>query len=150
MRSIYHIDKETGELVEGYPPYKFEVYSEAPMFISDTMNPTRHPMTGTVVESRRMWQDIDKATGCMTTSTHVPPKSKRQEWLKASSEERKKAMLKSIAQLDAGTAPLNEEQRELCRIQNDIVSDALNFNAHDVIGRKNSDSGKRYRRKYKR
>ena len=148
--TTYYIDENTLELKEGYPPLKIKVYGKAPIYLSDEMRPTRHPATGQVIESRKKWAETDKITGCLTLGKREPPKDRREERRQALAKDRREAMLKSVAQIDAGNAPLNEEQRALCKIQNDIVSDALNFNAHDVVGRKNSESGKRYRKRYKR
>lgn len=144
--ATYYLDEETLELKEGFPPLKIKVYGRAPMFLSDGMRPTCHPATGQVIESRKKWAETDKITGCITLPKHEPPRDLSRERAEKEKVKRKEAMLKAVAQIDAGTAPLNEEQRALCRIQNDIVSDALGFNAHDVVGRKNSESGKKYRR----
>lgn len=147
---VYHISKHTGELEEGYPAPEIVPFGVAPMISMGTIRPEVHPGTGEVVDTVKKWDEVNNVLGYTTHAKHSPAKSKRAEWLKQSSVERKEAMRKSIAQLDAGNAPLNEEQRALCKIQNDIVSDALGFNAHDVAGRKNSAEGKRFRKRYNR
>jgi len=144
----YYRDKETGEFKEGNPPPRERKYGEAPIFISDTIKPYYHPAAEKWTDSRSELNNLDKATGCITTDKIQPADPSRQKEAKAKRDkDRKEALLKSVAQIDAGCAPMTEETRAKCERQNEIVSAALNFDAFNVVGRKKNDKGKRYRRK---
>ncbi len=144
----YYFDKATQKMVEGYPPCKNERYGDAPFIITDTIDPYRHPATGTWVESKRALKDIDRACGTITTDKQIPADA---SWAKENRRRRQedmhKSMHKAVAQLDAGVVNMTEEVREKHRVQNEIVSSALGFDAFNVAGKKNDKRGKKYRRR---
>lgn len=145
---MYHLDKKTGEMVPGVPEPEFEPFGEAPYIQLDSMPAYRHPATGIVTDSRSALRQMDAATGTITTDRkQAPNKSRSLELRKQLDKDRHEALHKAVAQVDAGTAPLSEETRHLCEIQNKIVSDALGFDAFNVAGRKKNEKGKRYRRR---
>lgn len=145
---VYHIDKESGELKEGYPEPEFKPYGQAPYVIQDTIDKYYHPAAETWVESRSKLRQFDDMTGTITTDKKLPGNPSRQRDLE---KERRKdlhdSMHKAVAQIDAGTAPLTEETRALCDRQNELMSQRLGFDAFNVAGRKKNAKGKKYRRK---
>lgn len=149
-RQIYYFDKVKQKMVEGYPPCPNVRYGEAPFVITDTIDPYRHPATGTWVESKKALRDIDRACGTITTDKRIAPES---SWARENEKRRKqdlhKSMHAAVAKIDAGTVEMSEETREKCRLQNEIASAALGFDAFNVAGRKNDKRGKKYRRRGK-
>jgi hypothetical protein len=146
----YYWDAATRTFKRGHKPDTTPRYGEAPLVSTGNLTPQRHPMTGEVIDNLQKWEAADKATGCFTSGSDERAPDRRAEHARKRQEDYRQAREKAIAQIDNGTAPLTEETRELCRIQNDVVSNALNFNAHDVVGRKDSRNGKRLRKKFKR
>ncbi len=139
-------DAETQSMKSGYPPQR-KKNAEAPYVISDSMEPYRHPKALITVDSKSKLRDIDNVCGTITTDKLQPPDpSWRKEQERARREDHHKALHKSVAQLEAGTAPLTEETRAMCEARNEQISSALNFDAFNVIGRKKNAKGKRYRR----
>jgi len=143
---VYHIG-EDGKLVNGYPPPKNRVFARAPYIITDTIDAHYHHGACQWTESKSGLRQMDDATGTITTGSRLQPNLAP---IKRRAAERRKdlheSMHRAVAQLDAGTAPLTEEQRQLCERQNEIVSEALNFDAFNVAGRKKNAKGKKYRR----
>lgn len=145
---VYHY--RDGKLNEGPPP-RPETYGQAPFVIQDTIEPYRHPATGQWVESRAALNAIDKACGTITTDKHqsAEPYAKARE--KRRREESKRdvhqAMRRAINDIDYGMAPLTEETKAKCAIQDEIVSERLGFDAFNVAGKKDNPRGKKYRRK---
>lgn len=146
-KGFFHIDKETSELKEGFPP-PHEVYDKAPMFISDQMKAYVHPGTGIKTESKSELKRLDAASGCKTTDRIQPPDmTKRNQAAYAMEKDRKESLLKAVAQIDNGTAKMSEETRAKCIRENERVSNLLGFDAFNVVGRKKNERGKRYRRR---
>lgn len=142
-RRTYYWDKETQKFIEGYPPDPNPKFGVAPMFFSDEMPRMRHPKTGEVIDSRSRWRRVDKANGCITTSPTEKINRRPRKDYRQKSDEMMAAINKTIAQIDSGTAPMSEETRERCRQQNDLMSSALNFDAHNVLGRKKKNGTRR-------
>jgi len=147
MGKVYHYDKALGKVVEGYPVPQHDYFGDAPIFISDTIQPYRHPATGQWTDSRSTLRAIDKATGTITTDKKLAPDSskarreeerRRQDW--------KRCMREAVRMVDDGTAPMSEETKALCRRQNEIISAATGMDAFNVAGRKRDARGKRYRK----
>jgi hypothetical protein len=147
---LYHRG-EDGKFHEGLPPPKFQKFGEAPFVIQDTIDAYRHPMTGEVIESRSKLLATDRACGTFTTDKKQDCSTIRKSREKQLNTERKKdiheAMRKAVAAIDSGNAPLSEETRHKCELQNQIVSDALGFDAFNVCGAKNDKRGKKYRKR---
>ena len=143
--TLYYWDKKEGCLKEGYPPpaVEFPRYGEAPLYISDEMRPCRHPMTGQVIESRKAWAQTNKATGCIDCSEPIHKKERSKE---EKDKDWMQAMEKAIAQVDSGTAPLSEAQREACKRHNEAVSKEYGIDANNILGRKNTSGKKRHRK----
>ena len=144
----YHWDPETKTFKPGSKPTGIKQYAKAPYVISDTINqPFRHAASGELIESRSQLKATDKACGTITSGEPLPPApNRRAERKKLIDADRKAAQLKAVAAIDNGTAPLTEETRALCERQNEILSNALNFDAFNVAGRKSNGKGKRFRK----
>ena len=142
-----YFDREKQEFVEGSPPVR-KVFDKAPVVIADTIDPYYHPKACITVDSRSKLRDIDNACGTITTDKLQPPNPSRQSELKAKiKKDRHEALHKAVAQIDAGTAPMSEETRELCKKQNEIVANALpGLDPFNAAGRKSNVKGKRYRK----
>lgn len=144
---VYHIDKDTGKLKEGHAPCTDVKYGQAPYVIGDNIDPYYHPAAQCYIDSKSNLERVDKAYGTITTDKKLPPNDwSTRERARAVRKDQHDALHKAVAQIDAGTAQLNEEQRALCDQQNEIVSSALNFDAFNVVGRKDNVKGKRFRR----
>lgn len=130
------------------PPRRFQPFGQAPAIITDTIDPYYHPGTCKFVDSKSRLKDMDKACGTITTDKIQPSDSSwRKQKQKELADDHHKALHKAVAQLEAGTAPLTEETRELCTRENHRISSALGVDAFNVVGRKNDKRGKRYRRR---
>jgi hypothetical protein len=143
----FYWDKETQTFKRGYPPNPNPKHGTSAAIIMDTIDPYYHPASCTVVESRSRLKMIDKACGTITTDKPIPADPSWQKEREAAlKKDRHEALHKAVAQLDAGTAPLSEETREMCRIRNETVSRALGIDAFNAAGRINDPRGKRYKR----
>lgn len=146
---LYHY--RDGKLQEGPPPSNIKKFGEAPFVIQDTIEPHYHHGACRWTDSRSEINQFDKATGCITTDKRqdVAPYLRARE--KRLADERKKdinqAMQRAVNDIDYGMAPLSEETKAKCAIQNEIVSDALGFDAFNVAGRKKDPRGKKYRKR---
>lgn len=143
----YYWDQKKHKFVSGAPPAR-EVYDTAPFVISDSLKGAfYHHGACKWTDSRSELRAIDKATGCITTDKQIPADPSEQRRLKRERrEDGTKALLKSVAQIDAGTAPISEELQAKCDIQNEVISNALNMDAFNVVGKKNNAKGKRFKR----
>lgn len=148
MSQWYYLDKDTLELKEGFPPPRYDHFSDGPFIIQDTIEPYRHPMTGQVIESRKQLAETDKATGCITTDKYQAPDP---SWARAEAKKRhdswQRDLKKAVEMIDSGNHGLSEQKRQVCEDQNDRLSKALNFDAYNVAGKKNDKRGKRYGRR---
>lgn len=140
-------DREKKKFVEGSPPRR-EVFDQAPAIIQDTMDPYYHPKACVMVDSKSKLRDIDNACGTITTDKIQPANpSAQNERKRQLKKDRHEALHKAVAQIDAGTAPMSEQTRELCKKQNEIVANALpGLDPFNAAGRKNNARGKRYRK----
>ena len=140
-----------GELKEGPPPPKVEKYGQAPFVIQDTIDGFKHSASGEWIESRSKLRDTDRACGTITTDKPLdaaPYRREREEkQRRESKEDIHRAMRKAINDIDYGMAPLTEETRHKCAVQDEIVSERLNFDAFNVAGRKKNPHGKKYRKR---
>lgn len=144
----FYWDEEENKLKEGFPPRKTNFYGYAPNIIVDSISPYYHPAAEAYVDSRSKLQKIDKTFGTITTDKKLAPDPREQiERNRRRREDGTRALHRAVAQIDAGTAALTEEQKAKCSLQNEIVSNALNFDAFNAAGRKDDPRGKKYRRK---
>lgn len=144
---IFFWNPETNTFQED-PYHKIQRFGYAPAIHIDSMDPYRFPVTGETIDSKSKLKRLDKLHGTITTDKKIAPDPTWQnDQRKARDVDRKNARHKAIAQLDAGTAPLPEEVREICSRENERISKALNFDAFNVAGKKNDKRGKKYRRK---
>lgn len=137
---VSYYDKDEGCVKEGFPPQKQKRFGEAPYIISDTIEPYYHPAAEKFIESKSKLRRVDEDHGTITTDKMQPADPSRQNALnKARREDVRKSLMKAVAQVDSGTAPLTEEVREMCKRTNKIVTEASNrkFDAFNVAGRKN-------------
>lgn len=142
----YYWDKESQTFKEGNPPNPNPKLDQAPYYISDAMTPYLHPYTMQVVDSKSQLAKIDEKYGLITTDKKLDPNPAWQaQQERERANDRREAMLKAVAQVDAGTAPLSEETRALCEQRNDAISKALNFDAFNAVGRISNAKGKRYK-----
>lgn len=149
-KGTFYWDKEQQKMVAGYPPNPHPKQGEGPFIITDTIEEYYHPAAEKYVDSKSQLKMLDKACGTITTDKKL---SADPSWRKENDRKRKQdlhdSMHKAVAQLDAGTAPLDREVREKCERQNEIVSEALGFDAFNVAGRKANAKGKRFRKRRK-
>lgn len=144
----FYWDKEQQKFIKGFPPPRVEKFGEAPYIITDTIDPYYHPAAEAWTDSKSKINMFDNATGSITTDKPIPGNKNYTERIQRERrEDAKRSLRKAVAQVDSGNAPLTEEQRALCTRQNEIVSSALNFDAFNVVGKKNDKRGKKYRRK---
>lgn len=145
---VFYWDRDSKKFKPGYPPQRFEKFGEAPYVIQDTIEEYYHPAACVTVDSRARLRDLDKVCGTITSGEKLAPDPtwhKQQE--KARRKDLHECIHKAVAQIDAGTAPLNEEQKARCTAENERISNLMGFDAFNVAGRKNNAKGKRYRRR---
>lgn len=133
-RTVYYFDEESRCMKEGYPPQKFPRYGEAPMYISDEMKPYYHPAAQVMVSSKSKLKMIDNACGTFTTDK-FQSKSKQVQSEKRAARYREieEATKKAYEQVKAGQAPLNEEQRALCKRNDEILSSKLGWDVDSLV-----------------
>lgn len=147
---IYHF-AEDGKMVEGPPPVRFPKMGEAPYVIQDSIDAFRHSASGEWIDSRAKLRDTDRACGTTTTDKRedCTPFVRARE--KKTRDERKtdihQAMRRAINDLEYGMAPLTEEARHKCEINDRIISDRLGFDAFNAVGRKKDPREKKYRKR---
>jgi len=113
-------------------------FGQAPVFMSDVMEPYYHPAAQKVVESRSELKELDEKYGTVTTNKLLPPSdAKKKEAAKKRKAERMEAMKAAVEMVDAGTAPLTDEFKQLCKKRNEIISKRLGIDAQNIVGRKN-------------
>lgn len=121
-KGTFHINKETGECVEGYPPPKFEKFGEAPQVIFDSMPKTYHQAAMREVESRSEWNALDEIHGTITfgSAKDIKPKVDEANERKRRKEELRKASLEALNMYKQNpelvkqkVAKKAEEQREI-------------------------------------
>lgn len=137
-----------GKLVEGVPPPR-EVYDTAPVVIGDSIKRYYHPKMCRYTESRSELRCFDDACGTITTDKMIPadPSNQRRK-----DKERRKdlheAMQKAVAQLESGTAPLTDDQKALCTLENERLAQKYpNLDPFNCVGKKNDKRGKKYRKR---
>lgn len=150
-RKHYWYDKSLRKMVdfeERCPPPRVNHYGDAPMVIEDTTDAYYHPGACRWTESKSEIKQFDRACGTITSDKKLAPDP---TWANQQKAARRKdardSLFRAVEQVDAGTAPMTEETRQLCERQNEILSKALNFDAFNVAGRKNNARGKKYRRR---
>lgn len=147
---LYHLG-EDGKLKEGPPPDKTKRYGEAPFVIQDTIDGFKHAASGEWIESRSKLRDTDRACGTITTDKRQDAtpytRAREQRYKRELKADIHQAMRRAINDLDNGMAPISEETRAKCAVQDEIVSERLGFDAFNVAGRKKDPRGKKYRRK---
>ena len=148
-KTPFHIDRETGTVKKGYPK-RTPKFGKAPAVFADSLNePFYHHGACKMVDTRSGLRAADRDSGCVTTDRHEPadesPIRRRKEEVRKDLHE---AFRKSVAQLENGTAPLTEEQRALCRRQNEIVAAARpGFDPFNAVGRVTDPAGRRYKKR---
>lgn len=148
VKGTWYWDEEKREMVRGLPPPKHNEFGRSAYIISDSMEAYRHPASGELIESKSRLKKVDHMFGTITTDKKIPPDpTKAKQLERERHEDLRKSFRKSIAAVDAGTAPLTEEVRAKCAITNEIMSKALGFDAFNVAGKKNDPRGKKYRRR---
>lgn len=68
-KGLFHVDKNTLELKEGYPENPNPKYGEAPIVMFDSMPETYHDAACRPVESRKEWERLDKEYGTLTVGS---------------------------------------------------------------------------------
>jgi hypothetical protein len=132
----FYIDAN-GEAQAGYPPPRNIKFGDAPYFISDSMEPYRHPATGQVVESKSALRAIDNATGTITTDKKLPPDPSRNIRLRQEAKQKRMEHLREVVQLvDSGNAPLTEDLKQICKQRNQVIKETTGLDAFNVAGEK--------------
>lgn len=140
-------DSTKKKFVKGQPP-RPKTYGKAPAVIPDTLSDKfYHNGKCRETNSRSEINKWDQETGCITTGGHVPPDPTEYNRRKAARrKDSREALNKAVAAIDSGNAPLTEKQRFECELRNEVVSSALNMDAHNIVGRKDNAKGKRFKR----
>lgn len=121
-RAIYYWDKVEKKMIEGYPPPNFDRFGDAPMVIQDSITPYKHPASGIWVESRKALSEMDKATGTITQDKIVKADPRRDiEREKILDADRKQALHQAVERIRNGTAPLTDEMKAVCKIENEKI-----------------------------
>ena len=125
-RTYYYWDKTEKKMKEGFPPSPIIRYGKAPYVISDTIDAYYHPGAETYVESKAALRDLDRACGTITSDKLIPADpSAMKEARKAHRADIHKSIHAAVAQLKAGTAPITEEKRALCKKHEEAVQHAI-------------------------
>lgn len=113
-RSTWYYCKTKKKMVEGYPPYQYERYGQAPCVIFDSMPATYHEAACRTVESRSEWNMLDRETGSLTFGSReeATPKVDAANAEKARKAELRKA---SKAALDAYKANPREVSQKVAK-----------------------------------
>lgn len=146
MRRTYYFDRKLQKMVEGYPPQP-QRYGTSAFVIGDTIDAYYHPGAGVWVDSKKALQNVDKATGCITSDRMQDPDPSRQKQLE---NERRldacAAVDKAVEALDSGAVHFTEEQKAYHSEMNALYSHKHGFDAFNLVGKKNDKRGKRYRK----
>lgn len=113
-------------------------FGQAPVFMSDVMEPYYHPAAQKVVESRSELKELDEKFNTITTDKKLPPDpTKKRLAAKARKEHNMQALKDAVEMVEAGTAPLTDEFKQLCQKRNEMISKQLGIDAQNIVGRKN-------------
>lgn len=135
-KGLFYITDE-GEVAEGYPPSKLQLFGKAPYIIQDSIVPFKHEGSGEIIDSRSRLRDTDRACGTITTDKLLPPDPTWQkEQRKKRLEDKKESIRKAVAQLRNGTAPISEEKRALCRNLDQQLSAKLGYDTSKLLRKK--------------
>ena len=144
---VYYIDKVTGQCKEGYPPPEIQINGQAPMFISDSITPYYHPGACKWTDSRAKINRCDKDHGTITTDKQIKADPEHFTRLaKARQKDLHKCMRQAVTDIDNGIVNLPEEVRAKCDRTNEVVSQALNIDAFNMVGRKRNEKGNKFKR----
>ena len=138
MRRTYYIDEKTKKLVEGYPPKKYRTYGTGPIFISDSMPAQYHEGAKMVIESRSAWRHADKMTGSLTLSRNefnapgMQPPDHTAEEKRQRREDIRQARMRAVAAVKNGTAPLTDDQKQICKNNDEIISHQLGYDVNKL------------------
>jgi hypothetical protein len=133
-RATYYWCKKRRKLIEGYPPNPNNYFGDAPCVIFDSMPPEYHEAGRMTVDSRKTWKLLDKMHGTITFSPHenyTPPDETLAEKRKRRDDIRE-ARRKAVAQVKAGTHPLTDDQKQLCRQADERISHQLGYDVSKI------------------
>ncbi len=150
-RGFFWYDREKGEITQE-PPKRPEKYGQAPIVIQDSLrDPYYHPGACKWTESRSELHKLDDTTGCITTDKLQPadPTQAKQRAYKKKLDA-KEALLRAVAAVDNGTAPISEETQALCDAENERITKTLGIDAFNIVGKKNNAKSKRLRKYIRR
>lgn len=137
ITTTYHIDEQTGELKQGYPPSKIKTYGKAPYVITDEMKPYYHPAAERVVTSKKKLAELDNLCGTITTDKFQnAPKDPIVRRQKERHQDIHKAFRKAVEQVRSNNVPLSEETRALCRQKDEQLKSTLGIDAKNILKRR--------------
>lgn len=119
-RGTFHIDKKTGELTEGPPPIPsyIQIFGKAPAIQVDSMPLTSHPANGQPVESKSQFKRIMKAHGYEDRTGAKAVADNKPRLKQVSDDDYVKEVKIAREQVQAGTAPLTEYDKQVCKEMN--------------------------------
>jgi hypothetical protein len=133
---LFHVD-ESGEVHEGYPPSRLQIFDQAPYIVGDSISAYKHPATGQWVESRSALKAIDEATGCITTDKYIAPDPTRfNEAKRKIKEERREELRAAYELVKSGNSPLTDQQKAECRARDKQIDQTLGIDVFSKIGKK--------------
>lgn len=134
----FYVD-EFGQTHPGYPPPRNVKFGDAPFVMSDSITPFYHHGAGKMVESRSELKAVDSACGTITSDRRVEPSSVKRERLAKEAKAKRIEHLKEVVQLvDSGNAPLTDDLKQRCKLENERISKQTGIDAFNVAGRKDT------------
>lgn len=110
-------------------------FGQAPVFMSDVMEPYYHPAAQKVVESRSELKELDEKYGTVTTNKLLPPSdAKKKEAAKKRKELRMEAMKEAVERVRAGTTNHTDDFKQLCKKRDEAISRQTGIDFNKVFG----------------
>lgn len=121
------------KMVPGFPPPCYDRYGDAPIVIFDSMPETYHEAAKMKIDSRAAWREADKACGTMTVGSvseldNVPPSDN----IEARRYDIMQARKRAVAAVKNGTSPFTDDQKQLFKNQDQIISSQLGYNVEEI------------------
>lgn len=113
MRKKFVFDRNTKGFIEVSPSWEEKGRTHA--VIQDSMDPLEHPANGKIYDSKKEFRRVTKLHGLEELGNERRGTGSQPAYQKVSEADYVDAVKSAWAQLDSGTAPLNEYEREVCR-----------------------------------
>jgi len=143
MNKHFYWCQKKKKMVAGFPPPNYDRYGDAPIVIFDSMPETYHEAAKMKIDSRAQWREADKACGTMTVGSvaeldNVPPSDNKSARRYDIMQARKRA----VADMKAGRTPFSDDQKQLFKKQDEIISQQLGYNVEEIWKPKKKKSRK--------